>query len=684
MRPLSRLALGGGAVSAVAAGALVAGGIFATTATLVVTDPLAPRASADSLKPFDGCASLLRWYVDHGVREVGPYGWNGPIMYAMDSGIERGAVPSIPSAAGSVANGKDAQASSDTGTNTQEADVDEPDLAKTDGRRVVRLVDQRVVVVSDVTGAEPRELGRMSLPIDVYGAELLLVGDHVLVSEPGGAWIGRGPVPAPMPMEDSAGSTGGSTGGSSPGSADGSITSKVIGQATGTRIIDVDISDPAQPRIVHDDTYSGTEVSMRRYGDVVRLVTSTPRPELRWAMPGTGRTKDLPQDEALRHNRALVRATTIQDWLPAVTDNLGSRTPRPLVDCADVYHPASWSGDGTTAVTTYAVGTPAQRRSLAVTTDGQVVYSSADRLYVASTEVDQSVRSWPMPGRTDVAPDDPTDPPISTPRLMPLRAPATNTELHAFALDGLETKYVGSGHVEGTVRDRWSLDEHAGRLRVAWTRSDRVGRTQNGITVLAERSGALVPTGTIDRLGVDENIQSVRWFDDFAVLVTFRQMDPLYTIDLTDQDHPRELGRLKIPGYSGYLHPIGGDLLLGLGIDATDSGQSLGGQAAVFDIGDLSDPRRVSQQGFGRESSLPALDDPRGFTWLPDRRTGLTTVSTWTSDRGRLVALHVTDNGALQASDLATDVGWDARTLPLDDGRVALVDDHGLQVLDVG
>ena len=54
--------------------------------------------------------------------------------------------------------------------------------------------------------------------------------------------------------------------------------------------------------------------------------------------------------------------------------------------------------------------------------------------------------------------------------------------------------------------------------------------------MLAERDGALVPTGTIDRLGLDENVQSVRWFDDFAVLVTFRQMDPLYTIDLTDPD----------------------------------------------------------------------------------------------------------------------------------------------------
>jgi uncharacterized secreted protein with C-terminal beta-propeller domain len=669
MRPLSRLALGGGAVSAAAAGALLAGGVFATTATLVVTDPLAPRASADSLRRFDDCVSLLRWYVDHSVGEVGPYGWNGPVMYATDLRMRREVMPlAADAASGSAAlssgSGTDARASSGTGTNTQEADVDEPDLAKTDGRRVVRLVDQRVMVVSDVTGAAPVELGRVSLPVDAYGGELLLAGDHVLVMESAGGWGG-----GPMPM-----------------AIEGDLSSRRIAPVLGTRVIDVDISDAAHPRIVHDDTYSGLEVSMRQYGDVVRLVTSTPRPELPWATPRPGRSK-VSEQQALQHNRDLVRATTIEDWIPTVVDNLGTKTRTPLVDCADVYHPAAWSGGATTTVTTYDVGTPAERRSVAVTADGQVVYSSADRLYVASTRVDAPQQVWPRLGRLDGSV-------TGEPGVSPVLSPAVRTQLHAFALDGLDTRYVGSGHVDGSVRDRWSLDEHDGRLRVAWTLdgsgtiTDRNGetraQTRNGITILSERDGALVPTGEIGDLGLDENIQSVRWFDDFAVLVTFRQMDPLYTIDLTDQDQPRELGRLKIPGYSGYLHPIGGDLLLGLGVDATDEGRQLGTQAAVFDVGDLTAPRRISRQGFGSETSLPALDDPRGFTWLPSRRTGLTTVASWSGDHARLVALTVGADGALQARDLATDVGWDVRTLPLDDGRVAVVDERGLRVLDVG
>jgi len=661
MRALSKTALGGGIVSVATVGGLALGGVFATSATLVLTDPTAPRASADSLTRFDRCSSLLAWYVDHAVQEVGPYGWDGPAYYSgavLEGDVAMSAA--VPQAATAKAGSLDARASSATGTNTQEADVDEPDVAKTDGRRVVRLVDQRTVVISDVTGAEPRELGRISLPVDDYGGELLLAGDHVLVSQAAGVWGG------PMPLDDL----------KRPG-----IPGRIAMPGGGTRIVDIDISDVAHPRVVHDDTYSGMQVSMRLYGETVRLVTSTQRPQLAWAMPHDRHTGKLSEAEATRRNRDLVRATTIEDWLPSVVDNEAPATRSRLVDCQDVYRPAAWSGGETTAVTTYDVRDPGHRHSVAVTADGQIAYSSADRLYVTSTRVDPPSVWRRMSGS------------VTGRGSMPVRPEQVRTQVHAFALDGASTTYAGSGHVTGTVRDRWSLDEHAGRLRVAWTQdgsrmiTDSNGETRqatrNGITVLAEHDGALVPTGTVDDLGIDENIQSVRWFDDFAVLVTFRQMDPLYTIDLTDQDHPRELGQLKIPGYSGYLHPIGDDRLLGLGVDATDQGRNLGAQAAVFDIADLADPRRVSQQGFGAESSLPALDDPRGFTWLPDRSTGLTTVASWTSDRSRLVALHVGADGALEARDLATDVGWNARTLPLADGRVAVVDE-GLRVLDVG
>ena len=76
---------------------------------------------------------------------------------------------------------------------------------------------------------------------------------------------------------------------------------------------------------------------------------------------------------------------------------------------------------------------------------------------------------------------------------------------------------------------------------------------------------------------MDEQIKSVRWFDDLAIVVTFRQVDPLYAVDLTDPEHPRLLGELKIPGFSEYLHPLGGRRLIGLGQDADAARACSGG-----------------------------------------------------------------------------------------------------------
>ena len=142
--------------------------------------------------------------------------------------------------------------------------------------------------------------------------------------------------------------------------------------------------------------------------------------------------------------------------------------------------------------------------------------------------------------------------------------------MHAFALDGDRTSYVDSARVAGTVKDRWSFDEHDGRLRVATSLGDPWSPSGTDVVVLAERSGKLVETGRVAGLGRGEQVKAVRWFDDAAVVVTFRQTDPLHTVDLSDPDRPRLVGTLHVPGFSSYLHPVGGGLLVGVGRDAHD------------------------------------------------------------------------------------------------------------------
>src|SRR4051794_31129918 len=243
-----KAALGGGLTSTLAIGGMVAAGVLAASAALVVSDPSASPARADGLTRFADCEALREWYVDHTVDEVGAYGWGGRMvpMMAREDGAR---APGTSSSGAGVSNGP-------TGTNTQETDVDEPDVAKTDGRIVVRVQDGRRLLVTDVTGNRPRELADWQLPLSAYADSLLLVGDHVLVTAGANAVMGReGFYP---------------------------------GQRGSTDVYDVDISDPTHPRLAEHRTWSGRELSMRQYGDTVRLVTSIGLPPLQFVQPRPG------------------------------------------------------------------------------------------------------------------------------------------------------------------------------------------------------------------------------------------------------------------------------------------------------------------------------------------------------------------------------------------------------------
>ncbi|MEI2671985.1 MAG: beta-propeller domain-containing protein [Marmoricola sp.] len=176
------------------------------------------------------------------------------------------------------------------------------------------------------------------------------------------------------------------------------------------------------------------------------------------------------------------------------------------------------------------------------------------------------------------------------------------------------------GSLVGTVRDQWSMDEHKGDLRVARSLPDSSGQTNaNGVAVLRQDGKTLKQIGSIDDLGINEEIQSVRWLDDLAIVVTFRQVDPLYTIDLSDPAAPKKLGELKIPGFSAYLHPIGQDQLIGIGVDADTQGRMLGAQLATFDLSDLGCSQANTTRPLRRRAAtLMATYDPKAFTWLPD------------------------------------------------------------------
>lgn len=601
-----------------------------------------PSASAtERLPAFADCEQLRQWYVEATLPLVGPYGLDHGHPALTDAWPLNADVAQEGSRSPGLAQ-VDAVGSGPTGTNVQEAGVDEPDLAKTDGRTLYRVQGRRLVIV-DVSGASATRLARLPLPGGRHERrELLLSGDTVLVVSTPAQWAGFGPADlrvAPWPA---------------------------AGPAR-TRLVTVDVSVPAAPRVSDSRTFDGELVAARDYGGgTVRLVLrDAGRPALDFVTPNRNRT----EREATQENRRRVRASVIGDWLPGVRDADGRR--RPLLECTAVRHPEEPAGPGTLSVVTLDPEAPAELDAVAVTAAGDLVYSSVDRLYVATSG---TTRWLPQPWESDRP--GPTKP---------------GTQVHAFALDGTGTRYVASGDLPGSVRDRWSFDEHDGRLRVASALGDPWRPRENAVSVLEEDGDTLRLTGRVTGLGPDESIQSVRWFGDLAVVVTYRQTDPLYTLDLSDPEDPRVVGALKILGFSGYLHPVGEDQLLGLGRDATAQGVDRGAQAALFDLTDLAAVERTDAVGLRGPAGFTAVGDPRAFTYLPEQRLALAGVTDWETGRPRLVALRVGEDGTLSLGR-----SWYGprghrldgypqalRALPLGEGRVALVA-GGVRIVDVG
>jgi uncharacterized secreted protein with C-terminal beta-propeller domain len=141
--------------------------------------------------------------------------------------------------------------------------------------------------------------------------------------------------------------------------------------------------------------------------------------------------------------------------------------------------------------------------------------------------------------------------------------------------------------------------------------------SQSTVTVLDQQANKLVRVGSVSGLGQGERIYAVRFIGDTGYVVTFRQTDPLFVIDASDPAKPKVVGELKLRGYSAYLHPVGDNLLIGVGQDATPDGQRLGAQVSLFDVSDPANPKRVASKSLGQYSSTDAEYDHHAFLYWP-------------------------------------------------------------------
>jgi hypothetical protein len=535
-----------------------------------------PRKKSPRLHAFRSCTNLLGYAQRNGLRVVRESPVLRPAPPVPDGGgTDEGASGGDGGQGGPqpvAAPAPESRAGDGTSqTNVQEAGVDEPDWVKAAGTTLF-VAKQGKLRAIDAGGDRPRELGAIDVP--GYSQDLLVRGDRALVI----TTLGDGPVAfaAQVPAVSPA---------------------RWLGK---TRLMEVDISDPAKMRVLRELDVEGSYLSARLTGATARVIVRTePRGIV---MPQTA--GDAPAGELKRAWRRSVRSTRTRAWLPSavVRDRRkGSARRRALVRCKQVRRTQSFSGLGTLTVLTIDMqrGLPAVDAD-ALMTDGDTVYASEDRLYVAS-------QRWLPPDAERAEIRD-----------------QSATGLHAFSTEKAgETSYVGSGEIPGYLLNQWSLSEHEGTLRAATTsmppwNSGAVG--ESAVRTLQERDGRLVKVGEVGGLGKGERIYAVRFIGDTGFVVTFRQVDPLYTIDLSNPASPRVVGELKIPGYSAYLHPVGDGLLLGVGQDATSEGRRAGVQLSLFDVSDLANPVRLNQFALGENSYTPVEDDHHAFLWWGPRK----------------------------------------------------------------
>jgi len=478
-----------------------------------------------------------------------------------------------------------------SGTQVQEAGVDEDDLLKSDGQALYALHPSYGAVT-----APAHRLSAWRLQAD---GSLAATGELALDSAfmPTGMYLaGGGRRLAVLGQRQYAGDV-----------QPAGILPWPLAQQVSLDVFDT--QPGASPAPAHRLVLDGRLVATRMIGNVL-YVASTWTPDLSiYQLPAGSTDKEV---------EARLAALTTADLLPTLRVDGGAA--QPLVaesDCLVQPADASLAVQITTLTAIDVTQPQLPRRSTCFVGDASGLYMAPANVYLATS------RDVWIAG-------------IAATSILPVEV---TTDIHKFALDGLQVTYRASGQVTGHLgwdveKMPYRMSEHDGLLRVvSYTGStgwwgERVGTTgltradpsPATLTVLREDAAQrqLVTVATLpnsrrpEPLGKPgEQVYAVQFAGTRGYVVTFRRTDPLYVLDLRDPADPRMTGELTVPGYSDYLFPLANGKLLGVGRDATEDGAMLGLRVSLFDVADAARPRLLGYRDLGVRGSQSALDHSR-------------------------------------------------------------------------
>lgn len=576
-------------------------------ARLTAGERLIGNESTNPLRQTDNLDQLKSWYIDTAMAQWGgqlgndawPWRyWSAAMTDA--SGLAATSTGSSPAETGDF-----------SGTNNQVAGVDEGDLVKTDGQHLFVLAGDGV----DILNAWPAdELGVVShITTPGWERSMFLHGTRLTVISQENTWAPVGTADADMSAGASALSWWNHT------------------WQPQVSVTVIDVSAVASPTILEQTTLDGWLVDARAIDGRVLVVTQDtfdiPAPAV-IAIPPPIPIDPLPVDPGasiassplpieisiapypndgtryVYEDEASYRARLEKAWdtvaLPQVTvtaTGSGSTTGA-LLTAGHTYLPVTATDNNLLSVVSFNVDDDTAGPDATTTVAGVsgTVYASTSNLYVSATH-------W---GNWWDSSDS-----------------GTTTNIYQFNLEDADVPLTAMGAVPGVTLNQFSLDESDnGLLRVATTIN--VGdRASSGVYALAASAGNLRTIGSVTGLAPGEQIYSVRFIGDRGYVSTFRQVDPLFVIDLANPAKPRVVGELKVPGFSSYLHPLDATHLLGIGRDVDpDTGRVRGLQLSIFDVGDPANPKRTGTYTFagdGWQSWSAALWDHHALSWFAEQ-----------------------------------------------------------------
>ena len=519
-----------------------------------------------------------------------------PVMAAQESSAKGVSSSGILPSAGGLGSPDYSQ------TNVQVAGVDEPDFVKNDARYIYVISGSTLTIVDAYPATSASVLSKTEL--EDTPREIFINGDRLVLLKTGTSDIEVSGTPRSTDV-----------------AAKVAMMPPVYPyyrSAPVTHAVFYDISDRAHPKVLKDYTIDGDYVNARMIGSTVYLLS---------------RESVYPYND-----RIIVPAVRENTKIVATPDVYYFDNPEQQYDFTTVTSFDTSSG-ATKDAKTYLIGS------------GNILYVSPDAIYVSYQKYINIYR--PMRGVAEPVIDVVQGSVGSGAGISRAASPAlvedfntmsesekqaviadlksgeqeairkreidqSTTIIHKIGINNGAIAYLAKGEVPGYLKNQFSMDEYGGNLRVATTSDVWTTRGQyeyNNVFVL---DSAMKTIGSLTHIAEQEKIYSTRFIGDRLYMVTFKRIDPFFVIDLSTPSSPKILGKLKIPGYSDYLHPYDKNHIIGIGKETTTNDwggvSTKGVKLALFDVSDVEHPKQIDKVEIGDSGTdSAALTDHRAF-----------------------------------------------------------------------